>query len=200
MQGLDESEVDADPHRQFEAWFDQAIAAGVDQPNAFVLATADVGARPSARALLMKDFSEAGLVFYTNRNSRKGRELAANPTAAACFVWIGLHRQVRIEGEVEDVDDAEADRYFATRPPGSRLAAAVSPQSTVVAGRSELEQRFAALHSLHPDGAVDRPEMWCGYRMVPTAFEFWQGRPNRFHDRIHYRHGAEAWVRERLAP
>lgn len=198
--GLSRADMAADPFDEFEAWFGAAAAAGIDQPNAFVLATASTDGAPSARAVLMKDASPEGIVFYTNTSSRKGRELAVNPRAAACFVWLGLHRQIRIEGRVESVDDATADAYFSSRPPGSRLAAAASPQSTVVESRAVLDERWEELASTHPDGDVARPEHWGGFRIVPDLFEFWQGRPNRFHDRICYRRQTGAWTRQRLAP
>lgn len=199
--GIDEEVLGDDPVAAFQRWFDDAADAGVEQPNTFVLATADTEGRPSARALLMKDLSaEGGLVFYTNRASRKGGELAVNPRAAGCFVWLPLHRQVRIEGPVTIVSDEESDAYFASRPPGSRLAAAASPQSRVVAGRADLEARYDALEENHPDADVPRPPTWGGYRLMPEVFEFWQGRPNRFHDRIRYRRSSGGWETDRLAP
>ena len=198
--GLSRADMSADPYDQFNEWFEVAVAAGVNQPNAFVLATATPDGVPSARAVLMKDMSADGLVFYTNTISRKGRELADNPRAAACFVWMDLHRQVRLEGPVESVDAGIADAYFRSRPGGSRLAAAASPQSTVVERRSMLDDRLAELAAAHPDGDIPRPDWWGGFRIVPDGFEFWQGRPNRFHDRIRYRRQNTAWVLERLAP
>jgi len=198
--GLSRADMSADPFDQFNEWFEGAVAAGINQPNAFVLATASPDGAPSARAVLMKDMSADGLVFYTNTTSRKGRELADNPRAAACFVWMDLHRQVRLEGPVESVDAVTADAYFRSRPVGSRLAAAASPQSTVVERRSLLDDRWAELAAAHPDGDVPRPDWWGGFRIVPDTFEFWQGRPNRFHDRIRYRRQDTAWILERLAP
>ena len=198
--GLSRVDMAADPHDEFAHWFEAAVAAGVQQANAFVLATATAGGLPSARAVLMKDFSPEGIVFYTNAESRKGRELAENPRAAACFVWMDLHRQVRLEGPVAPVDAATADTYFNSRPPGSRLAAAVSPQSSVVANRGILDERWDELASEYPDGDVPRPPWWGGFRLTAETFEFWQGRPNRFHDRIRYRREAGEWVCERLAP
>lgn len=198
--GLDIFDLAADPIDQFDAWFGAAVAAGVNQPNAFVLATAGADGSPSARAVLMKDIGPSGLVFYTNRTSRKGRELAENPRAAACFVWIDLHRQVRLEGPVHAVPEDVSDAYFASRPPGSRLAAAASPQSAVVESREVLDARWRDLAAKHPDGNVARPEAWGGYLIEPDAYEFWQGRPNRFHDRLRYRRQGGEWVVERLAP
>ena len=198
--GLTRAAMATDPFDEFDIWFGAAVAAGVDQPNTFVLATATSDGAPSARAVLMKDVSHAGLVFYTNTASRKGAELADNPRAAACFVWIGLHRQIRVEGGIELVDNATADEYFRSRPPGSRLAAAASPQSAVVESRAVLDDRWAELAESHPDGEVPRPREWGGYRLIPEVFEFWQGRPNRFHDRIQYRLESGKWTSLRLAP
>lgn len=198
--GIDPVGMAADPFDEFSEWFAAAIDAGVEQPNTFVLATATTGGMPSARAVLMKEFSREGVAFYTNTRSRKGHDLETNPRAAACFVWLELHRQVRIEGDVSRVDNATADAYFETRPPGSRVSAAVSPQSEVVESRDVLERLYAELEEAHPGGAVPRPPHWGGYRIVPDMFEFWQGRPHRFHDRVRYRREAGAWIRERLAP
>lgn len=198
--GLNRSDLALDPFRQFAKWFEDAVSAGVDQPNTFVLATAGDDGNPSARAVLMKDISQEGLVFYTNRESRKGEELAANPRAAACFVWLPLHRQVRVGGAVEVVDDRRSDEYFRSRPPGAKLAAAASPQSRVVSDRAVLDRAYAELEERYPDGDVPRPERWGGYAIVPSMFEFWQGRPNRFHDRFRYRLRQNSWLIERLAP
>lgn len=198
--GLNRPDLAHDPFRQFEHWFEDAMMAGVDQPNAFVLATVAEDGAPSARAVLMKDISVGGLVFYTNRDSRKGQELAANPGAAACFVWPTLHRQVRLEGVVELVDDERSDQYFQSRPVGAKLAAAASPQSRVVSNRSVLDRAYAELEERYPEGDVPRPPSWGGYAIVPSMFEFWQGRPNRFHDRFRYRLEGDRWQIERLAP
>ncbi len=199
-QGLNQSDMAPDPVTEFLTWFDAANAAGVNQANAFVLATADEAGRPSARALLAKQIDRDGIVFYTNRSSRKASDLAENPWAAATFVWLDLHRQVRIEGPVTEVQGSIADAYFGSRPPGARLAAAASPQSSVVADRETLDRAFADLEKAYPDGGVPRPETWGGYRIGWEAVEFWQGRPNRFHDRVRYRVGDGEWVKERLAP
>lgn len=198
--GIDPSSMSDDPLEEFVVWMQAAVEAGVPQPNAFVLATADRHGVPSARAVLLKEIDEAGLGFYTNAASRKGRELADNPRGAACFVWAELHRQIRVEGEVVRLDAAAADAYFASRPPGSRLAAAASPQSEVVASREVLEARYRELEERHPDGSVPRPPEWSGFRILPRMFEFWQGRPHRFHDRVRYRPDGGSWVKERLAP
>lgn len=198
--GIDEASLGPDPVPVFERWFAEAVDAGVIQPNTFVLATADGAGRPSARAVLMKDFSRGGLTFYSNRASRKGDELAANPRAAACFVWLSLHRQIRMEGAVEPVSDEVSDAYFRTRPPGARLSAAASPQSRVVPSRSHLEARVAELARAHPEGDVPRPDAWGGYRIVPDQVEFWQGRPNRLHDRVRYQADGDGWKVDRLAP
>lgn len=198
--GIDPADMADDPLDEFLTWFEGAIEAGVSQSNAFVLATATSDGVPAARAVLLKAIGPDGLTFYTNVDSRKGRELMENPQAAACFVWIELHRQVRIEGRVAPVDDATADEYFLSRPPGSRLAAAASPQSEVIASRAALESRFRRLEEQYPDGDVPRPPHWSGFRILPDVYEFWQGRPNRFHDRVRYRTEEGSWVRERLAP
>lgn len=197
--GIDPSSMADNPLTEFVVWFNAVMEAGVDQPNAFVLATATRDGVPSARAVLLKEINESGLGFYTNVTSRKGLELVENPRAAACFVWMELHRQVRVEGKVVRIDDASADAYFASRPPGSRLAAAASPQSEVVS-REELEERYRELEGRFPDGEVPRPPAWGGFRILPEMYEFWQGRPHRFHDRVRYRKMGDEWLKERLAP
>ena len=165
-----------------------------------VLATVDPAGVPSARAVLLKGLDERGLVFYTSYESRKGREIAANPAVALVFTWLALHRQVRIEGTAVRVTDAEADAYFATRPTGARIGSAASSQSAVIPDRAWLDARVAELAVHHPDGAVPRPGTWGGFRVVPGTVELWQGRPNRLHDRIRYRRAGDGWLRERLAP
>lgn len=197
--GLDPDDMADDPFSEFEDWFAGVLEVELYEANAFVLATADGDGMPSARALLMKDFSPDGLVFYTGLESRKSRAMTANPRAAATFVWTQLHRQIRFEGPVEQVSQREADAYFATRPRGARIAAHASRQSEPVATRQELEQRYQAL-SDEFDDVIPRPSHWGGWRLLPGMVEFWQGRPNRFHDRIRYRLQGGVWVKERLSP
>lgn len=198
--GLIERDMAADPVTQFRMWFDGVLEAGIDEPNAFVLATADVAGRPSSRAVLMKGLDDEGLVFYTNLAGRKSQELRANPNAAATFVWTPLHRQVRFEGAVSLVDDDEADRYFEARPRGAQIAAHASSQSSVVESREELHEVFASTEKRFEGVKVPRPRAWGGWRLAPIMAEFWQGQPNRFHDRVRYVRDGEDWRKERLAP
>ena len=197
---LAEADVDADPVAQFRRWFEQAEAAGLLEPTAMTLATATPDGRPSARMVLLRGFDERGFCFYTNYESRKGVELAANPRAALVFWWAELERQVRIEGRVERTSRAESEAYFHSRPPGSQLSAAASPQSRVITDRAMLERRVAELATGAPDGPVPLPDFWGGYRLTHEVVEFWQGRPNRLHDRLRYRRADAAWKLERLAP
>jgi pyridoxamine 5'-phosphate oxidase len=198
---LTESDVAPDPLNQFRLWLDQAMSAELREPYAMTLATATPDGAPSARVVLLRGFDERGFAFYTNYDSRKGDDLAANPRAALVFYWAELERQVRIEGPVSKVTDAESDAYFQARPRGHRLGAWVSEQSRVIAGRAELEQELAAVEARYPDEDVPRPPHWGGYRVVPSQVEFWQGRPNRLHDRLRYRTAeGGGWIVERLAP
>lgn len=188
-----------DPISEFETWFADVTRTDIEEPNTFVLATVDEDGTPSARAVLMKDLTEDGITFYTGMDSRKSRALRAHPTAAATFVWIPLHRQVRFEGVAREVEADVADDYFKTRPRGAQIAAHASRQSEVVTDREDLDLRYARLNSELGD-AVPRPDHWGGWLLTPTSVEFWQGRPNRFHDRIRYRLEAGEWLKERLAP
>lgn len=196
---LDEAASEADPLRQFDKWLREAIAAQVPEPNAMTLATVGENARPSTRVVLIKGYDARGIVWYTNYQSRKGRELAAHPHAALQFHWVELERVVRIEGRVELASAEESDAYYATRPLDSRLGAWASPQSEVISSRAVLvanAAKAAVKHGLNPA----RPPHWGGYRLVPNAWEFWQGRKSRLHDRLRYRLDGGAWLRERLAP
>jgi pyridoxamine 5'-phosphate oxidase len=201
LQGLSESDVDADPFQQFRAWFSDALAAHLIEPNAMILATATKDGRPSARAVLLKGFDERGFVFYTNYESRKGQELAENPWAALVFLWEELERQIRIEGRVEKASSEESDAYFRSRPLGSRLSATLSHQSQVISSRGVLEHRLQELMVENANEDVPRPPYWGGYQLSPTSIEFWQGRPNRLHDRLRYRLLQDGkWLLERLSP
>ncbi len=198
---LDESAVAADPIAQFRAWFDQATAGGLPEPNAVTVSTASPEGRPSSRVVLMRGFDERGFVFYTNYRSRKGREIESNPFAAMCFFWQPMERQVRVEGRVERTTEAESDDYFRSRPTGSKLGAWVSNQSGVVPSRETLEAEMDAIQARFPGEDVPRPPHWGGFRVVPEAVEFWQGRRSRLHDRLVYRRSDDGgWRVERLAP
>lgn len=190
----------ADPIARFAELYARAQVAHSKDPNAVVLATADAQGRPSARVVLMKSFSPAGFVFYTNLESRKGRELRENPHAALCFYWSPLDDQVRVEGPVAQVSDAEADAYFATRPRGSQLGAWASAQSRPLAAREELEARFAELETRYRERPVPRPPHWSGFLLVPARIEFWHGRASRLHDRVLYQRDGDRWTQQLLNP
>lgn len=196
---LDPESMAADPITEFTVWFAAAYQAGLAQPNAMSLATAD-GDRPSVRTVLLKDFDKAGFVFFTNYESQKGRELSSNPRAALNFTWLEIHRSVRIEGMVAEIDEQESDEYYASRPRGAQLAAGISRQSEVIADRAQLELAFAAAEEKFADDDIPRPDHWGGFRLRPEIVEFWQGRPDRLHDRIRYRWDYATWVKERLSP
>ena len=197
---MEASDLDPDPLRQFHVWFAEAQDAGIEVPESMALATSTPDGRPSVRMVLLKGADERGLVFFTNRESRKGGELAANPNAALLFHWWPLGRQVRVEGGVEQISDEESKTYFDTRPLPSRLAAWASPQSRTLTDRAELERLYAETAARFPDAHVPLPPHWGGYRVVPDAYEFWQHAENRLHDRIRYERDRDVWKVERLAP
>lgn len=197
--GLGEGDIDADPVRQFDKWFGEAVASGITLPNSAVLATTAASGQPTARAVLLKGAEERGFVFFTNYESRKGKELAGNSRCCLLFVWEELERQVRIDGAVEKTSARESEEYFRSRPLGARLGAWASPQSEVLRDRAALEARLAAVSRRFGDDPPCPPH-WGGYRVLPDAIEFWQGRPDRLHDRIQYRRGKGSWIIERLAP
>jgi pyridoxamine 5'-phosphate oxidase len=200
LAGLSEADAGTDPLALFARWFDEAVAGGLDEPNAMTLATATPDGLPSARVVLLKGVDHRGFTFFTNYRSRKGRELEANPNAALCFLWHPFERQVRIEGRVVRISEAESDGYFRSRPVGSRLGAWASEQSAVVTDRGVLERQQAALEAEYASRDIPRPPHWGGYRLTPTEMEFWQGRPNRLHDRIWFARTADGWERNRLSP
>jgi len=198
---LDERHVDRNPIQLFKRWFDDAMASGSRLPDAMTLATASKDGKPSARMVLLKEVDNDGLVFYTNYNSQKARELEENPRAALVLYWVQLDRQIRVEGTVERISAAESDEYFRTRPRESQLGALASPQSEIVASREVLEQRFRELEEIYRNREVERPAHWGGFRLRPERIEFWQNRSGRLHDRIVYeRQSADSWTIRRLAP
>ena len=201
MTPLNDTDLDPDPFAQFARWFDEAKAAVKELPECMMLATSSHEGEVSVRAVLLKSFDERGFVFFTNYNSRKSAQMHDNPRAALAFWWPQLERQVRIEGAVVRTTEEESDEYFATRPRGSQLGAWASEQSKVIAGRGDLDARFEELSRCYREGTIPRPPHWGGYRVIPILFEFWQGRPDRLHDRFCYRlREANDWIIERLSP
>ncbi|HCK21224.1 MAG TPA: pyridoxamine 5'-phosphate oxidase [Bacteroidetes bacterium] len=194
---LDIAHTAESPLQQFTKWFEEAVASELKEPNAFILATATPDGQPSSRTMLLKGIEDQGFVFFTNYESRKGKELIANPQAALLFFWGELERQVRIEGKLERLSDADNDAYFYSRPEGSQYGAMASPQSTVIASREWLENRMQEIMAA---GAPKRPDHWGGFLLRPKTMEFWQGRPSRLHDRIQYQWTGKSWERYRLAP
>jgi pyridoxamine 5'-phosphate oxidase len=198
--GLDEADLAQTWLQQLRAWLADAAQHGILEPNAMSLATSTPDGVPSVRTVLLKGLDEGGLVFHTNYESRKGRELDANPRAAIVFPWVQLQRQVLVDGTVERISEADSVAYWASRPRGSQIGAAASAQSTVIGSRAEIETAAARLDAEYADRPIPRPEHWGGLRLNPESVEFWQGRADRLHDRLRYRRDGEAWVVERLAP
>jgi pyridoxamine 5'-phosphate oxidase len=197
---LSESDVLPDPVSMVRRWLDEAVHAEVSEPTAMALATATSQGIPSVRMVLLKGIDEAGFIFFTNMESRKGKELQQNPSAAVSFFWAELERQIRIEGRIEQIDPAESDRYFSERPRESQLGAIASRQSDVLADRTQLVEAVEKLRAEYENRPIARPMNWGGYRLIPTVFEFWQGRSNRLHDRIRYTNHSSQWRIERLFP
>jgi len=200
LAGLVEKDLAKDPYRQFEKWFHEAEAAKLTEPNAMILATAGKDGRPSARTVLLKGFDGRGFMFFTNYESRKGRELEGNPHASLVFPWLPLERQVIIEGSVTKVSREESDAYFHSRPRASQIAAWGSPQSTLISSRAVLEESVKALEEKYAGREVPLPPHWGGWRVSPATVEFWQGRRSRLHDRLRYRRQKDEWIVERIAP
>jgi pyridoxamine 5'-phosphate oxidase len=198
---LRESDTASNPMAQFTSWWEEAVRAQIDEVNAMTLATVKSDGSPDARIVLLKGVDEKGFHFFTNYQSRKGKQLQANPQAALVFFWKELERQVRIQGQIEQLPDAENDAYFHSRPRESQLGAVSSPQSTVIDSRDWLEARYKQIEAEYTEKKIDRPAHWGGYRLIPESVEFWQGRPGRMHDRIEYKKDPSgSWFRQRLAP
>lgn len=200
LKEFDETHVLADPFKQFEVWFKEALAAAVNEPNAMTLATVKANGKPSARIVLLKGFSSEGFSFFTNYNSHKGADMAHSPYVALVFCWLELQRQVRIEGSITKLSDKENDEYFYSRPLGSQIGAIASPQSTVIPGRHILEQNFKLIEQELQGKEPERPSHWGGYLVKPTLIEFWQGRQSRLHDRFEFTLQDGGWHKQRLAP
>ncbi|EDX75283.1 pyridoxamine 5'-phosphate oxidase [Coleofasciculus chthonoplastes PCC 7420] len=201
LQRLNKTDAHPNPFEQFTVWFDQAVAAKLPEPNAMTLATATPDGKPSARMVLLKGYDERGFVFYTNYKSHKGQQLLANPWGAIAFWWTQLERQVRIEGQIEQVSAEKSDAYFHSRPQDSQLGAWASEQSQVIDSREVLEQRLQQLKKEYETKTIPRPPHWGGFRLIPVAIEFWQGRPSRLHDRLLYQRTEEgSWMIQRLSP
>ena len=199
-EGLDLADIDADPVTQWHRWYDQAVEAGLVEPEAMTVATVDADGRPDARIVLVRGVDESGLVFFTNYASAKGTQLETTPVASAVFGWLGLHRQVRVRGHVERLDAESSSEYFASRPRGSRIGAWASPQSSMIADRDELDRRVAEVEARFSGDDVPRPDFWGGWLIRPFEWEFWQGRPSRLHDRLRFSGRPGDWTIERLAP